>query len=360
MFDDGNPNKSLETVKRMIREGEAKVFIHPPQVAAATGLVCRYGATVPDERFYLDDLIKVLALVNSYVGGEPSSPLLSDVQRLMLTEVRSITGHANLMDIAYRYYKLMEWVPTDRAPELPNPLKDELLTALGLTYDEYAASMLGVATVASQLVVNRPRRLERVFVSVPLLVSTLDTKAALEKYTQINSLGPPAVTESLGNGSLADQAQRWRKPFLLDPLVRTADDELCFTFFPAVPESLGRGLFSRLLTHFNEAYGRKTGNAFLDYYGRFLEDYVVTLLKRCVKSVVDDLPFGNQYSTNNRIVDAVVVEPKAVVFVEVVAKQFKLTDTIISGSLASLDGDVDVMVVQKSCSTIARLHLTFC
>jgi hypothetical protein len=348
MFDHGNPNINLELVKQMLRDGGAEVFIHPSQIAATAALVCRYGADVSDERFNLDEFIIVLALVNSFVGGEPSSPTLTGVQRLMLTEVRSVTARANLMDVAYRYYQLMEWVPTNRAPNLPNELREELRLALGLTYNEYAASMLGVASVGSQLVVNRPKHLERVPVNLPLLVSTIETKDALEQYATINSLSTSSVAQLLSDGSLSDQAQRWRKSFLVSPLIQSAHDELCFAFFPALAETLGRGLFSRLLTHFNETYGRSTGDAFLDYFGRFLEDYVATILSRSGMRVITDLPFATKFSTNNRIVDAVIVEGRSLVFIEVAAKRFNLSETIINGSLASLDLDLEQMVVGKA------------
>ena len=105
-----------------------------------------------------------------------------------------------------------------------------------------------------------------------------------------------------------------------------------------------------MLDHYNAAYGDKIGNAFLDYYGRFFEDYVCRLLSRSIRKPVvgDDEAFATKDSTDNRIIDAVVVEIPDLTFVEVTAKRFNLTKTLIGGSIESLNEDLKQMVAGKA------------
>jgi hypothetical protein len=143
------------------------------------------------------------------------------------------------------------------------------------------------------------------------------------------------------------------------PLLEIAPGEYCYSFFPALPETVARAFFSRLLGHYNDKYGKHAGDAFLDYYGRFLEDYVFKLLSESIKKPVvgDDEAFETKDTSDNRIVDAVIIELPDITFVEVTAKRFNLTKTIIAGNIESLECDPKLMAVEKSKQLEASVQL---
>ena len=254
------------------------------------------------------------------------------------------------MRVVWRHREFIDWHPTPRAPQLPHPLAEEFRQAIGVPYTEYATAMMAVSAHAMEIVKKIPDELTLLVLNRDQWLSSLPTKAAVDFFIDLNSTTMEQVSTAIGNGSLTSQAVNWRKAFLRAPLVDIGRGEYCYTFLPALPEALGRAFFSRLLDHYNAKYSEKTGNAFLDYYGRFLEAYVYELLSRSIRKPVvgDDEAFATKDSTDNRIVDAVIIEVPDVTFVEVTAKRFNLTKTIIGGNIASLDDDLRQMVADKA------------
>jgi hypothetical protein len=204
-----------------------------------------------------------------------------------------------------------------------------------------------------------PEVLSLLFLVKDQWFATLPDQTAVDVFLALNSTTPGQVASAVGDGSLTSQAVNWRSAFLKAPLVQIAPGEYSYTFFPALPETVGRAFFSRLLQHYNKTYGRKMGDAFLDYYGRFLEDYVYRLLSHSIKKQVvgDEEAFATKDTSDNRIVDAVIIETPDITFVEVTAKRFNLTKTIIGGNIESLECDLKQMVVEKAEQLQASVQL---
>jgi hypothetical protein len=210
--------------------------------------------------------------------------------------------------------------------------------------------MMAISAHAMQMLVNPPPELRRLVLEKDRWFTTLPIKSGVELFIALNSTTPARVAEAIGSGTLTSQAINWRKAFLRAPLLEVGPSAYCYTCLPALHEALGRAFFSRLLDHYNATYSRNIGDAFLDYYGRFMEDYVYKLLSRAIRKTVvgDDEAFATKDSTDNRIVDAVIVEIPDITFVEVTAKRFNLTKTIIGGNIEALDKDLQQMIVEKA------------
>lgn len=361
------PADFVSAIRALLRADDKRVFFYEESVTASLALVCKYGTDSVAENLDLTDLFKLLALTNSLLGEaakESVGPAIGDLLRrehLMVGEVRSLfSGTVDFIQPVWRYSQLVEWQPTPRAPQLPHPLSEEFQGALGLSFGEYATVMMAISAHALQ-VVNPPlpEVLSLLFLAKDQWFASLPDQAAVDAFLELNSTTPEKVGLALGDGSLTSQAVNWRSAFLKAPLVQTAPGEYCYTFFPALPETVGRAFFSRLLQHYNDKYGRKMGDAFLDYYGRFLEDYVYKLLSQSIKKQVvgDEETFATKDTSDNRIVDAVIIETPDITFVEVTAKRFNLTKTIIGGNIESLECDLNQMVVEKAKQLQASVQL---
>jgi hypothetical protein len=361
------PVEFVSAIRGLLQADEKRVFFYEESVTAAIALVCKYGANSPAEELNLMDLFKLLALTNSLLGDaakESVGPAVGDLLRrehLMIGEVRSLfSGTVDFIQPIWRYSQLVDWQPTPRAPHLPHPLSEEFQMAIGMPFGEYATVMMAISAHALQIVnPPMPEVLSLLLLVKDQWFANLPDQTAVDAFLALNSTTPEKVGSAIGDGSLTSQAVNWRSAFLKAPLVQIAPGEYCYTFFPALPETLGRAFFSRLLQHYNETYERKVGDAFLDYYGRFLEDYVFTLLSQSIRKQVvgDEEAFATKDTSDNRIVDAVVIETPDITFVEVTAKRFNLTKTIIGGSIESLECDLKQMVVEKAEQLQAAVQL---
>jgi hypothetical protein len=361
------PAEFVSAARALLQSDDKRVFFYEESVAAASALVCKYGLDSPADKLDLLDFFKLLALTNSLLGEaakESVGPAVGDLlkrEHLMVGEVRSLfSGTVDFIQPVWRYSQFVEWQPTPRAPHLPHPLPEEFERAIGMPFGQYATVMMAVSAHALQ-VVNPP--LPQVLSLLSLVkaqwFATVQDQAAVDGFIRLNSTTPEKVAVAIGDGTLTSQAVNWRSAFLKAPLLEITTGEYCYTFFPALPETLGRAFFSRLLQHYNKVYGKHTGDAFLDYYGRFLEDYVFKLLSKSIKKPVvgDDEAFATKDTSDNRIVDAVIIETPDITFVEVTAKRFNLTKTIIGGSIESLECDLRQMVVEKAKQLQASMQL---
>lgn len=357
MVTKGAPNPTAARIRELVSADERRVFFNEEQITVAIALLCKHGKDSDDEHLDLTDFFQMLVFVNSLIGDaarEAVGPATSKESRfahLLIGEVRSLFGGTvNFIDVVWRYREFIEWSPSARAPQLPHSLAEEFQTAIGIPYGEYATAMMAVSAHAMAIVSSIPDELSLLVLNRDQWLSSLPIKSGVEFFIDLNSTAIGTAAAAIGDGTLTSQAVNWRKAFLRAPLLDIGAGEYCYTFLPALPESLGRAFFSRLLDHYNAAYGEKTGNAFLDYYGRFFEDYVCRLLSRSIRKPVvgDDEAFATKDSTDNRIIDAVVVEVPDLTFVEVTAKRFNLTKTVISGGIESLNEDLHQMVVAKA------------
>ncbi len=361
------PAEFVSAIRALLQADDKRVFFYEESVAAASALVCKYGLDSPADTLDLLDFFKFIALTNSLLGDaakESVGPAAGDLLRrehLMVGEVRSLlSGTVDFIQPVWRYSQFVDWQPTSRAPHLPHPLPEEFQRAIGMPFGEYATVMLAVSAHALQ-VVNPPlpKALSLLSLVKAEWFATVQDQAAVEAFITLNSTTSEKVALAIGDGTLTSQAVNWRSAFLKAPLLEIVPGEYCYTFFPALPETLGRAFFSRLLQHYNKVYGKQMGDAFLDYYGRFLEDYVFKLLSDSIKKQVvgDDEAFATKDTSDNRIVDAAIIEVPDITFVEVTAKRFNLTKTIIGGSIESLECDLTQMVVEKAQQLQASVQL---
>lgn len=361
------PDELIDAIRALIVADDSRVFFYEESIAAAAGLVCKHATESNDDHFSLAHFLELLALTNSLLGDaakEAVGPAVGDLlkrEHLMLGEVRSLFGGTvDFIEPAWRYSQLVEWQPTPRAPHLPHSLADEFQIAIGIAYTEYATAMMAISAHALQVVAPPlPAELGLLVLSKDQWLATVTERTAIDLFVALNSTTPRDVSVAIGDGTLTSQAVAWRNAFLKAPLLEISDGEYCYPFFPALPETVARAFFSRLLQHYNDAYSNKVGDVFLDYYGRFLEDYVYKLLSQSIRKQVvgDEEAFATKDTSDNRIVDAVIIEQPDITFVEVTAKRFNLTKTIIDGSIESMERDLKQMVVGKAKQLQASVQL---
>jgi hypothetical protein len=196
---------------------------------------------------------------------------------------------------------------------------------------------------------------------VDVWLRNVDTKSAIVKFIENNSITVASVRGMFSSTDSRDAIVHWRRAFVSKPLLQITDNQYLFPFPFGAASALGRGLLYRLLNGYNEIYGRQTGNLFLSYFGRFLETYVDEIFRRSLRGngarVLRDVPYRNRRSTDNRFVDDIIIEGVNAAFVEVVAKRFRLTETIIDGDIMCLKEDLHDMIISKARQLVESITL---
>lgn len=334
-------------------ESEHVAFISIAGLAALAACASVYGDESgdkwPDHPQPL--VLDALLMVNEFVHEYRDQPTIDD---LAISEVRSLTENPEpLQDALYRYSLLINWKPTDtRTPALPRQLAEEFRDLIGLGYEDYATAAL--ATMAWILDLSRKNLQKQTLetLNIDIWLQHLNEKELIFTFIRDNSMSIKTLRKLIGDGSLNDVVRNWRKAFLPRPMLQITEKDFLIPFPFGAAGALGKGLLFRLVSGYNFKYNRPTGDLFLNYYGRFLEDYIDSVLRKSLRGnnarILRDVPYTNAESSDNRFVDNIVFEGSSAAFLEVTAKRFRLVETVINGNVNALKEDLEEMIFSKA------------
>ena len=341
----------------ILREEPAAIFFHPEQLAGLTVFACVHCAgndMPPDAQ---ERVLKALLLYNFY--RESSDMPIADENRTVFlrTELRSLANTAEEFEnMATRYEQLLDWTPTPEAPALPRPLRDEFASLLGLTYDGYSAAAICITALLYGHGERCRKDRRSPFTAIPMSGLRLEELAAIipdmediNRFIETAASSTAAIREQFGPMAAEAICAGWRLALISRPLLRFGDTIVCP--YPFALESIvGPGLYFRLLDAYRGRDGDEGVSRFAGYFGRFFEDYVYRWLSATLKrsDVRPELVYKTPDSDDNRSCDAAVFENNRAVFVEVVAKRFRLVESVINLDEESIQQDLTRMVTEKA------------
>jgi hypothetical protein len=343
-----------DRVVRIIESDHTRIIAHPSLVAALMKYVLIYSSPyLKPHRNIFEYLLRSIVIFNTRYGEIRRIEVdPHDRNNYLPYESDSIlASDENFSFSMARYYCFMKWAKAQPPAIKPYlPVYADFKDFFGASFEEYTAAALAVVTpFVSRLPLDEWMQ-QTGCVDISDWTAKLTEKRFIDQFVESLSVDIAEVKSRLAERTdaygLADL-----RPFIDRPLLRVRAMRFVAPYQGFLRNRLGTGLYFAIF----DKYRSRCDDShlrFSEFFGHFLEEYLLGLVSTAAKNRPDTRTFGEvRYRTSAgelKSSDIVFIAGGTAVFMDVTRSRLKLDQTVCELDPQSLVDDIKKIFVKKA------------